>query len=169
MYLSNNMKQQQVILTKEEINNKINRIAFSIIEEYYTEKLITIIGFEKNGYIIGGKLKTILEKNQKIKVSLHKIKTTQSNQYNIEPKLKKEQLKNVFLVDDVLKSGKTIIYGIKEILEHNIENLKTIILVNRNHHEFPVSADYVGLNLSTTLKDHIEVVLTDKKEIVYLM
>ena len=168
MYLSNNMK-KQIILEKDEINHKINRIAFSIIEEYYLEKSITIIGFEKNGYIISKKLKTIIEKNQQIKIHLHKIKATQSGEYNIEPKLKKEQSKNVFLVDDVLKSGKTIIYGIKEILEYNIEKLKTIILVNRNHHEFPVSADYVGLNLSTTLKDHIKVVLTDKKEIIYLM
>ena len=71
-------------------------------------------------------------------------------------------------MDDVLKSGKTIIYGIKEILKHDINSLKTIILVNRNHHLFPVSADYVGLNLSTTLKDHIEVILTDKKEVIYL-
>ena len=69
----------------------------------------------------------------------------------------------------MLKSGKTIIYGIKEILQKDINSLKTIILVNRNHHKFPVSADYVGLNLSTTLKDHIEVILTDKQEIVYLM
>ena len=168
MYLSKNMKQQQVILRKEEINNKINRIAFSIIEEYYLEKSITIIGFEKNGHIIGDKLKTIIEENQKIKVFLHKIKNNQSNQYKIEPVLTKEKLKNVFLVDDVLKSGKTIIYGVKEILKHDVESLKTIILVNRNHHRFPVSADYVGLNLSTTLKNHIEVILTAKEEVVYL-
>ena len=72
-------------------------------------------------------------------------------------------------MDDVLKSGKTIIYGIKEILKHDINSLKTIILVNRNHHQFPVAADYVGLNLSTTLKDHIEVVLSDEKEMAYLI
>ena len=162
------MKKKQIILTKEEINNKINRIAFSIIEEYYDTKRITIVGFEKNGYTIGKKLKKIIEKEQDITISLHKIEHSHSNQYTIKPTLKKETLKNIFLVDDVLKSGKTIIYGITEILKHDINSLKTIILVNRNHHKFPVSADYVGLNLSTTLKNHIEVVLTEKIEIVYL-
>ena len=168
MYLSSNMKQKQIILTKDEINNKINRIAFSIIEEFYLEKKITIVGFEKNGHIIGEKLKKIIEQKQKIKINLHKITHNTNNQYTIQPSLQKETQKNIFLVDDVLKSGKTIIYGIKEILKQDINSLKTIILVNRNHHQFPVSADYVGLNLSTTLKDHIEVILTEKEEVVYL-
>ena len=48
-------------------------------------------------------------------------------------------------------------------------SLKTIILVNRNHNEFPIGVDYVGLNLSTTLKDHIEVILKKNKEIAYLI
>ena len=77
-------------------------------------------------------------------------------------------MKNVFLVDDVLKSGRTIIYGIKEILTHNIDSLKTIILVNRNHNRFPIGVDYVGLNLSTTLKDHITVIMKEGEEIAYL-
>ena len=56
------MKKKQIILNKEEINNKINRIGFSIIEEYYQEKSITLIGFEKNGYTIAQKLKNIIDK-----------------------------------------------------------------------------------------------------------
>ena len=37
------MKKKQIILSKEDINNKINRISFSIIEDYYQEKEITLI------------------------------------------------------------------------------------------------------------------------------
>ncbi len=163
------MKKKQIILNKKEIYNKINRISFSIIEDYYQEKSITLIGFEKNGYIISEKLKKIIEKEHKLKISLHKLKTKEKDKYEIHPPLDKNNPKHVFLVDDVLKSGRTIIYGIKEILEHNIDSLKTIILVNRNHNEFPIGVDYVGLNLSTTLKDHIEVILKKDKEIVYLI
>ena len=163
------MRRKQIVLNKEEINNKITRIGFSIIEEYYQEKSITIIGFQKNGYIIAEKLKTIIESNHKMDIFIHKIKLKKENNYKILPPLLNRDIKNIFLVDDVLKSGKTIIYGIKEILEYNVENLKTIILVNRNHNKFPIGVDYVGLNLSTTLKEHIQVVLEKDKEIVYLM
>ena len=54
------MKKKQIILNKEEITNKINRIAFSIIEDYHTEKSITLIGFDNNGYIIAEKIKQIV-------------------------------------------------------------------------------------------------------------
>ena len=162
------MKKKQIILNKTQINNKINRIAYSIIEEYYEDKSITLVGFDNNGYIIAKKIKTIIEQEQDIKISIHKIKSIKDHKYKINPPLNQTEIKNIFLVDDVLKSGKTIIYGIKEILTYNIESLKTIILVNRNHNRFPIGVDYVGLNLSTTLKDHIEVVLQKDKEVVYL-
>jgi len=163
------MKKKQIILSKEEINNKINRISFSIIEDYYQEKVITLIGFAKNGYVIAQKLKHTIEKKHKIKISLHQIKVKEKDEYEIYPPLEHNHLKHVFLVDDVLKSGRTIIYGIKEILKYKMTSLKTIILVNRNHNEFPIGVDYVGLNLSTTLKDHIEVILKKNQEIAYLM
>ena len=162
------MKKKQIILNQEEITNKINRIAFSIIEDYHTEKSITLIGFDNNGYIIAEKIKQIITDENNIKTSIHRIKKDKKNHFTITPPLKSDNMKNVFLVDDVLKSGRTIIYGIKEILTHNIDNLKTIILVNRNHNQFPIGVDYVGLNLSTTLKDHITVIMNKDEEIAYL-
>ena len=163
------MKKKQIILNQEEINNKINRISFSIMEDYYKEKSITLIGFEKNGYIIAKKIKDTIAKDYKITISLHNIKYLNKKNYQVSPPLNKNTSKHIFLVDDVLKSGKTIIYGIRDILNDNILSLKTIILVNRNHNKFPIGVDYVGLNLSTTLKDHIEVILEKDKEIIYLM
>ena len=62
------MKKKQIILNKEEINNKINRIAFSIIEDYHSETSITLIGFEKNGYIIAKKLKEIITHEKNINI-----------------------------------------------------------------------------------------------------
>ena len=163
------MKKQQLILNRQAINNKIKRIGLSIIEKYHTQKTITLIGFEKNGYIIAQKLKEIIEETHNINIQIHKIKIDKNKTYQIIPKLRNTHLKNVFLADDVLKSGKTIMYGIKAILDYPVENLKTIILVNRNHNQFPIGVDYIGLNLSTTLKDHIKVILTQKEESVYLV
>ena len=73
--------------------------------------------------------------------------------------------KTVILIDDVLKSGKTIIHAIKELLKFNIKKLETVVLINRKHNVFPVGVNYVGLELSTTLEDHIEVILNDEKKI----
>ena len=51
----------------------------------------------------------------------------------------------------MLKSGKTIIHAIKELLKFNIKKLETVVLINRKHNVFPVGVNYVGLELSTTL------------------
>ena len=77
----------------------------------------------------------------------------------------KDNYNNFVLIDDVLKSGKTIIHAIKELLKFNIKKLETVVLINRKHNVFPVGVNYVGLELSTTLEDHIEVILDDEKKI----
>ena len=88
---------------------------------------------------------------------------------NNEKKIFSDKIKDDYnsfvLIDDVLKSGKTIIHAIKELLKFNIKKLETVVLINRNHNVFPVGVNYVGLELSTTLEDHIEVILDDEKKI----
>ncbi len=75
--------------------------------------------------------------------------------------------KVVILVDDVLNSGKTLIYGIRHFLQVRLKALRTVALIDRDHKRFPVKADYVGLVLSTTLQEHVRVVL-DGEMAVYL-
>jgi pyrimidine operon attenuation protein/uracil phosphoribosyltransferase len=41
-------------------------------------------------------------------------------------------------------------------------------MVNRGHHSFPISADFVGYSMATSLKEHIEVDLSAKNMGVYL-
>ena len=84
--------------------------------------------------------------------------------YNQEKDYKNKVL---ILVDDVLNSGKTLMYGAKYFLSVPLKKLSTIVLVDRNHNRFPIKADFVGLSLSTTLKEHISVEL-EKNAGVYL-
>jgi pyrimidine operon attenuation protein/uracil phosphoribosyltransferase len=65
----------------------------------------------------------------------------------------------IILVDDVLNTGKTMAYSLKPFLNRNLKKLEIAVLVNRSHKKFPISANYQGLELSTTLSEHILVVL----------
>jgi len=76
--------------------------------------------------------------------------------------------KVVFLVDDVINSGKTLIYAVKHFLKVPVKKLRTVVLVDRSHNIFPVKADYVGISLSTTLQEHVTVELGKGKDVVYL-
>ena len=43
-----------------------------------------------------------------------------------------------------------------------LKQFKTAVLVNRNHKKYPVKADYKGISLSTSLHEHVNVILEGK-------
>ena len=77
--------------------------------------------------------------------------------------------KPLVLVDDVLNSGTTLIYGIKHFLEVPLKRFKTAVLVNRNHKKYPVKADFKGISLSTSIKEHVQVEFNETTAIAYLV
>jgi pyrimidine operon attenuation protein/uracil phosphoribosyltransferase len=78
------------------------------------------------------------------------------------------QNKGLVLVDDVLHSGTTLIYGVKHFLEVPLKKFKTAVLVDRNHKKYPIKVDFKGLSLSTSLQEHVQVVFEDGNSSVCL-
>ena len=154
-----------VILDHQEIQHKIRRIAYQIYESNVNTKEIILAGIDANGYIFAKKLKTILSKISDIEVVLCKVSINKKNPLQpITTSVPAESYKNksIVLVDDVLNSGSTLIYGVKHFLEVPLKQFKTAVLVNRNHKKYPVKADFKGISLSTSLNEHVEVTLTGK-------
>jgi pyrimidine operon attenuation protein/uracil phosphoribosyltransferase len=167
------MPQQKVlILNTQQIARKIERMAHQIIEFNYDEAEIAFIGIATQGYILAEKLKTVVEANSDIKVNLVELRMNKkkplSDEYSFSADKKVLSNKSVILVDDVLNSGRTLIYAAKEVLNYPIKKLTTVVLVDRRHRKFPIKADFEGLTLSTTLQEHITVELEKGKEAVYL-
>lgn len=162
-----------LILTGKQIQQKINRIAYEIYENNYDEKEIIIAGIVDNGYILAKRIADVLESISSIKTQLIEVNVDKENPaaYEIKIELSDKELKNkvIILVDDVLNSGKTLIFGTKPFLNSSVKRLTTVVLVDRGHNRYPIKADFVGLSLSTTLQEHITVELDKKgKEAVYL-
>jgi pyrimidine operon attenuation protein / uracil phosphoribosyltransferase len=162
-----------LILNSQQIGQKINRIAYEIYENNYDEKEIVIAGIAKNGFVLAGRIAEVLQGISKIKIQLIEISLDKEDPFNsaVKIKLSDKELKNkvIILVDDVLNSGKTLIFGAKLFLNAPVKRLTTAVLVDRGHNRYPIKADVVGLSLSTTLQEHITVELNKKgKETVYL-
>ncbi|WP_194768768.1 phosphoribosyltransferase family protein [Tamlana sp. I1] len=154
-----------VILNHNEINHKIRRIAFQIYESNVDEKEVILAGIGSNGYILAKKLKTVLQKISEITPVLCKVSMDKKQPWlEITTSLKPDDYKNksLILVDDVLNSGTTLIYGVKHFLNVPLKQFKTAVLVNRNHKKYPVKADFKGISLSTSLHEHVQVVLEGK-------
>ena len=162
---------QNSILNNQEIKHKITRIAYQIYETFVDEEEIVIGGIASNGFVFAKKIATELEKISTIKVVLCEVFINKQNvNAPITTSLPVEQYQNkgLILVDDVLNSGTTLIYGVKHFLEVPLKKLKTAVLVDRNHKKYPVKADFKGISLSTSLQEHVQVVFDEKGDYAYL-
>ena len=161
------MKTKTIILDNKQIKNKIRRIAYQIYEENLNENVVVIAGIESNGFLFAKRLKTVIEKISPIKVMLCSVTINKKQPISpVTTSLKPEEYKNkpLVLVDDVLHSGTTLIYGVKHFLDVPLKRFKTAVLVDRNHKKYPVKADYKGISLSTSMNENV-VVVFDKNKI----
>lgn len=162
---------KNTILSHKEIEHKIRRIAYQIYESNVNESEIVIAGIESNGYILAKKIKLQLDKISDINSTLCKVTVDKDEPTNpIKTSIKSEDYSNksIVLIDDVLNSGSTLIYGIKHFLDVPLKQFKTAVLVNRNHKKFPVKADFKGISLSTSLFEHVHVNLSKQPYEAYL-
>jgi pyrimidine operon attenuation protein/uracil phosphoribosyltransferase len=158
---------KNIILTKEEIHYKTRRIAYQIYESFPDETEVVLAGIASNGFAFTKMLAAELEKISDIKIVLCEVRVDKNQPLNpIETSLSPEEYTNKALVlaDDVLNSGTTLIYGVKHFLNVPLKKFKTAVLVDRNHKQYPVKADFKGLSLSTSMREHIEVVLEGEEQ-----
>jgi pyrimidine operon attenuation protein / uracil phosphoribosyltransferase len=150
-----------LILSAIQVEQKIQRIAHQILEKNYDEKEIILIGIANRGYLLAEKINAALQTITEIKVTLHKLKLHKDkpldNDIDFSTDLDYLNNKSIILIDDVLNSGRTLIYATRYILESKLKYLTTVVLVDRKHRKFPIKANFVGLTLSTTLQEHISV------------
>jgi pyrimidine operon attenuation protein/uracil phosphoribosyltransferase len=162
---------QNIILNNQEIEHKIKRIAYQIYETFVDETEIVIAGIASNGFVFAKKITAELEQISTLKVTLCEVFINKQNvNAPITTSLSKEKYENkgLVLVDDVLNSGTTLIYGVKHFLDVPLKKLKTAVLVDRNHKKYPVKADFKGISLSTSLLEHVQVVFDEKGDFAYL-
>lgn len=157
------MPQNQVlILDKKQIQQKINRIAYQILEDNLDEKELVLAGIWDRGYKLALRLQKVLEEISEAKITLLRIDVErQSSKLIANTDLPESKWKNkvVILVDDVLNSGKTLAYGLGVFLNTPHKKIRTVVLVDRSHKIFPIATDFVGLELATVLKEHVDVIM----------
>ena len=154
-----------IILTNQQIEHTIKRIAYQIYETFVDEEEIVIAGITTNGFTFAQKIAEVLTTISPVKISLCEVHINKQNpEQEITTSISKDLYTNkgLILVDDVLSSGTTMIYAVRHFLDVPLKKFKTVVLVDRNHKKFPIKADFKGISLSTSLLEHVQVVF-DKK------
>jgi pyrimidine operon attenuation protein / uracil phosphoribosyltransferase len=144
------------ILNKSDIDNKLTRLAYEIIERNVEATQLTLAGIFPNGGAITNRLQQLIEQLSTIKVTTLSISLNKKSpaEITLEPSINKAS-DTIIIVDDVSMTGKTILYALQPFLQLNPQKIQTLVLVERQQKNFPIHSDYVGLHISTTLQETI--------------
>lgn len=163
--------ERSLILDARQVRQKIRRMAFEVYEHNFKEKSIVLAGIEGQGYTLAKLLGKEIESISPLRIKLVKVtidkSTPQQSEVQLDCDLKEIKKKCIIVVDDVLNTGRTFAYSLKPFLSTEVKKIEIAVLVNRSHTLFPIYPQYTGYELSTTLREHVEVVL-GKEQGVYL-
>ena len=155
------MKKKQKILDQDQIDKIIKRIAYQILENNSEELEIFLIGIKNNGYILAELIYHQLKHISNLNITLYSIQINKKDplksiEHNFD--LKKMKNKSIVLIDDVLNSGRTLLYGVKFLLDIPLSNFNTAVLIDRNHKKYPIKIDFKGISLSTSIEENVSVI-----------
>lgn len=148
------------ILDHKAIAHKTKRIAYQIYESNANEKEVVLAGIADNGYKFALRLQQVLEEIAPFATTLCKVEMNKEQPLGtIKTSMDPDDYKgkSIVLIDDVLNSGTTLVYGVQHFLQVPLKRFKTAVLVNRNHKKYPVKADFKGISLSTSLNESVKV------------
>ena len=163
----NKLAIQNLILDDSDVENKIQRIGLEILEDNLDESKITLFGISDNGNLIAQKLLTHINgisdiEVESIQVEIENGSITYNGKFNILDK-------SIIIVGDVSQTGKTLQLVISNLMLHKPTKIKTSVIINGDQTMYPVKIDYTGLSLSTSVNEHVDVVVNKQKELtVYL-
>lgn len=162
--------ERTLIIDREKIHHKLKRMAWQILEDHYRDGEVILVGIAERGGRIAKHLGNVISEISELQVAVHTIQLDKEvpldNPIKCSISPDEYRGKPIILIDDVLNSGSTMMYAAGYFLQKPIKSLLVAVLVNRGHNRFPIHVDYVGMELSTTLQEHVTVDLDN--EAVYL-
>ncbi|MCD5411525.1 bifunctional pyr operon transcriptional regulator/uracil phosphoribosyltransferase PyrR [Thermodesulfovibrionales bacterium] len=161
------------LLNKKEIERIISRIAHEIIEKNRGTGNLCLIGIQRGGVHLAKRLFTRIKIVENADVPVGSLDITL---YRDDVGIRKEQLivrktdvpcditdKNIILVDDVLFTGRSIRAAMDALMDlGRPAQIQLTVLIDREHRELPIMADYIGKNIPTSRSEDIEVQLEEE-------
>ncbi|HEY0433507.1 MAG TPA: phosphoribosyltransferase family protein, partial [Chitinophagaceae bacterium] len=143
------MSHRKYVLDKEVAAKKLERMAYEIVESNLEEKSLILAGISGNGTAIAQIMRELLGKISTIQIDIVEITLDKRapGPVTLSPSIDVNG-KVVIVVDDVVNSGKTLLYALKPLLDFQPKKIQTLVLVARSYRSFPIRPDYVGLSIS---------------------
>jgi pyrimidine operon attenuation protein/uracil phosphoribosyltransferase len=159
------------ILSADDMNRAITRIAHEILEKNKGASGLAIIGLRSRGHYLANRLRDKIDSIEKIETPVGALDVTFYRD-DVGKKLRPETFKteipfdvtdkNIILVDDVLYTGRTVRAAMDAIMDFGRPaSIQLAVMIDRGHRELPIRADFVGKNIPTAGKEEVKVMIED--------
>ncbi len=164
------------------LDRTITRLAHEIIEHNNGSENIALLGMRTRGEFLANRIQKKIATIENRKPDLGILDATLYRD-DFRTRLKQPEVsvtdisfdlteKDVILIDDVLYTGRTVRAALDAIMDLGRPNtIQFCVLVDRGHREMPITADYVGKNIPTSINEEVKVKMTeiDNEDAVYLI
>ena len=169
---------RKLLLSAEDVGNKLRRIAFEILEKHPKHPL-AFVGIHTRGVTVANRVYELISKHRgdiargTLDISLYR---DDLDNLGTIPSIKHSDLPfsvegaHIVLFDDVLFTGRTIRAAIDDLIDYGRPaRIELAVLIDRGNRELPIAADYTGQAFHTAPTDHIKVLFqeTDGEDGVY--
>ena len=163
---------KRIVMNSERIDLALRRMAQQIIEVNPGLKNVALIGIADGGVPVTNRLRALLKQIGGLEVPLGMIDITlyrDDLHINDQPELKSTQIDfdidglTIILVDDVLFTGRTVRAAISSLFDYGRPGrIQLAILIDRQHRELPIRADFIGKYLDTDRDQKVLVNVADE-------
>ena len=176
------IREKAQIMTANEMERAINRLAHEVVERHHGTKSLVLIGIRRRGVPLAERLAKAILGFEKVQVPVGYLDINlyrdDLSTVSTQPVIQRTEIDfpivnmSVILVDDVLYTGRTVRAAMDALLDYGRPKaIQLCVLIDRGHRELPIEANYIGKVVQTTDNEIIEVKLTeiDQQECVLLV
>ncbi len=167
------MKEARTLMTAKEMTRTLDRLAYEMLERHGDRSTLALIGIQSRGVDLAARLKAKLDSLLgrdlpfgKLDINLYRDDWTS---LELQPLIKHTEIpfaidgREIVLVDDVLFTGRTVRSALEAILDFGRpRRVELLALVDREHRELAIHADYVGKTVETQRGEHVNVLLKER-------
>ena len=165
---------QNIVMDSDAIKRALTRMTYEIIERNKGTEDIVLVGIKTRGEYLGQRMATRIKELEGIEIPFIALDIS-AYRDDLDEQLLNEVSndsiskssidltgKHVFLVDDVLQTGRTIRAAMDAIMDvGRASRISLAVLIDRGHRELPIRADIVGKNLPTSKSEIVDVQLSE--------
>jgi pyrimidine operon attenuation protein/uracil phosphoribosyltransferase len=158
------------VMDADDLRRALTRIAHEIIEKNRGAADLALVGIQSKGVPLAHRLGALIHQFEGVEVPVGSLDITlyRDDVFRRPHPVRVTEIpfdvagKRVVLVDEVFFTGRTIRAALDALIDlGRPEAIQLAVLVDRGHRELPIRPDYVGKNLPTSRREHVEVHLQE--------